>query len=432
MLAQSFRIYYNAGMIFNTRHLSKKKIKLYGYKLLSAFEVIILSALVGILSGVICALFAHGLIAVNHLRDAYYVFMPAALPLLGLAIIFLHTKFGKKTSAGMLLIFNAKFDKKQNVPLRMVPLAILATWMSHLGGASVGREGVACQIGAAIGWNIGELVQSERMKQHLIIAGIAGGFAGIFRTPAAAVCFSLEVIIAGHLFYRELVPSIIAAGSASLVSDYLGIMPERIMLSTIIETAPELTFMFTIKLIALAFLFGIVGRSFSQALKFTHSGMEKIFPNAYVRIAVIGFAAGVLLAAAHKGRYAGLSSPLSETLAGLSDGKTFFTYDWILKAAFTVVCLSAGFSGGELAPLLLIGSSFGAVIGPLFGIHPLLCAAFGYGAVFGAATNTLLAPIAIVGSVFGFRYIAPVALVCSVAYYVNGNRTVYANQRLAR
>lgn len=412
--------------------LFKKNMRLHILKLLVALEVIVLSALVGILSGAVCALFAHGLVALNVLRDAHYIFMPIALPLLGLGIVFLYSHIGANTQQGMLLIFNAKFDRRQNVPLRMAPLAMLTTWMSHLGGASVGREGVACQIGAAIGWNIGTLVQSERMQQHLIIAGIAGGFAGIFRTPVAAVCFSLEVIIAGHLFYRELVPSIIAAGSASVVSGYLGIVPERVMLSEIIGSFPELTSAFVMKLIALAFLFGIVGTVFSQLLQKTHEVLSKLLPNAYLRIALVGFVAGVLLLIAHHGRYAGLSLPMSETLTTLSQGETFFTYDWILKLAFTVLCLSAGFSGGELAPLLLIGSSFGVVIAPAFDMHPLLCAALGYGAVFGAATNTLLAPIAIVGSVFGFQYLAPVALVCSIAYYVNGNRTIYTKQRIAK
>ena len=55
----------------------------------------------------------------------------------------------------------------------------------------------------------------------------------------------------------------------------------------------------------------------------------------------------------------------------------------------------------------------------------------GHGAVFGSATNTLLAPIAITGAVFGFQYMPLFAFVCAVAFYCNGNHSIYRLQRAA-
>jgi len=60
-----------------------------------------------------------------------------------------------------------------------------------------------------------------------------------------------------------------------------------------------------------------------------------------------------------------------------------------------------------------------------------LGAALGHGAVFGSATNTLLAPIAITGAVFGFQYTPLFAFVCAVAFYCNGNHSIYRLQRAA-
>lgn len=45
-----------------------------------------------------------------------------------------------------------------------------------------------------------------------------------------------------------------------------------------------------------------------------------------------------------------------------------------------------------------------------------LCAALGYAAVFGSATNTLLAPILIGCEVFGFGDLPKFFIVCVVAY----------------
>jgi H+/Cl- antiporter ClcA len=57
-----------------------------------------------------------------------------------------------------------------------------------------------------------------------------------------------------------------------------------------------------------------------------------------------------------------------------------------------------------------------------------LVAALGYAAVFGSATNTLLAPILIGGEVFGFAYLPAFFLVCSVAYLFNQDKSIYALQ----
>lgn len=48
-----------------------------------------------------------------------------------------------------------------------------------------------------------------------------------------------------------------------------------------------------------------------------------------------------------------------------------------------------------------IGASLGFVLGSLAGQPPMVCAALGYAAVFGSATNTLLAPVLIGMEVFG-------------------------------
>ena len=54
--------------------------------------------------------------------------------------------------------------------------------------------------------------------------------------------------------------------------------------------------------------------------------------------------------------------------------------------------------------------------------------AMGYAAVFGSATNTLIAPIFIGLEVFGPTNILPLSLVCVIAYIVNFNSSIYGGQ----
>ena len=394
------------------------------YRIISALQMGALSCAVGICSGAVCAVFGRGLLLINNFRDEHRMFLIPLLPLLGLCIVFMYDKWGGGAEEGMNIVFAAEFDDGRTIPFRMMPLAVGATWFGHIGGASVGREGVACQIGAVIGYTVGKLVKNKRFTQTLIIAGMAGGFAGLFRTPVAAVCFALEVMIAGRLFYYALLPAIIAAGSASAVSGLLGLTHGYFPLPDVGEAA--FTLPFVAKLTALALLFCAAGQLFAHLLKYCHERFQVWLPNKYKRIFIVGAVLSALLLVIHKGRYAGLSFSITDAVF---EGGNVFMYDWILKLLFTVVCLSAGFQGGELTPLFIIGSAFGYIVAPLFGLPPLLCAALGHGAVFGSATNTLLAPIAITGAVFGFQYTPLFAFVCAVAFYCNGNHGIYRLQR---
>ena len=104
-------------------------------------------------------------------------------------------------------------------------------------------------------------------------------------------------------------------------------------------------------------------------------------------------------------------------------------FDWILKLLFTVLTLSIGFQGGEVTPLFSIGASLGFMLGSLTGLPPMVCAALGYAAVFGSATNTLLAPVLIGMEVFGVKNGLAFFAVCLVAFLVNGNRCIYTAQK---
>ena len=98
------------------------------------------------------------------------------------------------------------------------------------------------------------------------------------------------------------------------------------------------------------------------------------------------------------------------------------------RVLLTVLTLSAGYQGGEVTPLFSIGACLGvALAGPL-GLPVALAAALGYAAVFGAATNTFLAPLLIGGEVFGWTNLPAFFVVCAAAYLFNMGKTIYAGQ----
>ena len=175
--------------------------------------------------------------------------------------------------------------------------------------------------------------------------------------------------------------------------------------------------------------FGLAGFCFSFFLGKMKKQMAKKFENPYKRIAFVAIPLAAVLLILWQGRYSGLGTNL---ISASFSGGTIFAWDWILKLLLTLVTLSIGFQGGEVTPLFAIGSSLGAVLGSLFGLPVTVCAALGYAAVFGSATNTLIAPVLIGLEVFGPQNMTAFLIVCAVAYILNGNCSIYSAQQSAR
>lgn len=61
-----------------------------------------------------------------------------------------YTRFGGAAALGNNLIIEELHSSTQRVPLRMAPLVLLATVVTHLFGGSAGREGTAVQMAGAM------------------------------------------------------------------------------------------------------------------------------------------------------------------------------------------------------------------------------------------------------------------------------------------
>ena len=381
---------------------------------------------IGLIVGAIDAVFGRMLLAIGSFRDAHLIFLLPFLALAGLAIVFCYKTWGKNTSRGMSLVFDVGHGREEGISLRLVPLIMSGTWITHLFGGSAGREGVAVQIGATVSHWIGRKLPFKHPGNTFLLIGMAAGFAGLFRTPLAATVFALEVLVAGRLEYRALLPALIASLIASATSGALGL--EKFEVALTATTVLDATGV--VRLAVLGIVFGIVGGAFAWCLAHAKTLAGRLAPNPYVRIGVTGIALSIVLFALWQGRYCGLGTNLIS--AAFANGATIYSWDWIAKFILTIVTLAAGYQGGEVTPLFSIGASLGIAVSGLVGIDPLLCAALGYAATFGGATNTLLAPIFIGCEVFGFSYLPAFFIVCAVAYLFNMDKSIYTLQERVR
>lgn len=381
-----------------------------------------ISIIIGILVGAIDALFGRVLLILTEFRDINALKLIPFLPIAGILIVYAYLKIGKNSMKGMSLIFAAGFEEEDIIPKRLVPLVILSTWTTHLFGGSAGREGVAVQIGGTVSHTISRKIKMKESSKIFLVVGMAAGFAGLFQTPVAAIFFAMEVLIAGAMEYSALFPSLVASFTASYTSHALGLEKFSVNLNTSMELSiPNIT-----KLVLIGILFGIIGGLFAHALNYCKARFQKLLKNPILRIFLIGCILSILFIILHQGRYSGLGTNLISQC--FSEGK-IYSYDWILKIILTIITLSAGFQGGEVTPLFSIGATLGAVIAGVLGMPVQFAAALGYAALFGSATNTILAPIFIGVEVFGYEYLPYFFVVCALAYVFNGNKSIYTAQR---
>ena len=388
-------------------------------------KYVILAILVGICVGIVDTIFGRGLLAISAFRGQYYRYLLPVLPVAGLAIVWMYQRFSSLSLKGMTLVFEAGQKKREEIPLALVPLVMIGTWITHLFGGSAGREGVAVQIGATLSHEAGRRLHIKEKTPVMLITGMAAGFGGLFQTPLAAVFFAMEVIVAGYVEYDALLPALIASYTASTTSHLLGLEKFSVDVQEIWKIGDVKNAGI---LIVLGLAFGLTGRCFSVLLQKAKKLAGDKISNPLVRIGCLAIPLAIVLLALHSARYSGLGTNL---ITASFDGDTIYGYDWILKLFLTITTLAIGFQGGEVTPLFSIGASLGVVLGSALGVPPVVCASLGYAAVFGSATNTVIAPILIGLEVFGSRNAIPLVVVCLLAYLVNGNHSIYGAQAKA-
>ena len=384
---------------------------------------VLLAVVVGIIVGAIDALFGRVLLFITDFRTEHYKMLLPFLPIAGLLITYMYNKCSKESLKGMSLVLETTQEKREGIPKALIPLVMIGTWITHLFGGSAGREGVAVQIGATLSHNISKKLNLPNNGKVMAIVGMSAGFGGLFQTPLAALFFAIEVITVGVLEYEAPLPAFVGAYVASTTSHLLGLEKFFVNINDTIPIDEKAV----VKIIILGIAFGLAGKAFSYSLSKLKAFMGNKFKNPYVRIGVVSIPLAILLFIVLGGRYCGLGTNIINNC--FNDG-TVYSYDFILKIAFTVITLSIGFQGGEVTPLFAIGASLGYVLGGVMGLNPVVTASLGYAAVFGSATNTLIAPMLIGLEVFGSQNMTMFVVVCIIAYVLNGNKSIYSAQEI--
>ena len=324
---------------------------------------------------------------------------------------------------------------QSRISLRTAVAKPTATALAIGTGAPFGAEGPIIVTGGALGSLLGQVMRvSPAERKVLLASGAAAGMAGIFGTPIGSVLLAVELLLFEYTV-RAFVPLVIAAVFADSVHGVLiGKGPLFAVPAHLFEGFHTLPYY---ALLGLAC--GVLAVVLTKGLYRVEDLFEGL-PIGRFWHPVLGASAfaciGLVVPRCLGVGYDVIGAILSTRL-GLSTVAAVF----VAKLLAWWVAMGSGTSGSSLAPVLLIGSAFGSLVGA--GLDrvvptPLDAGAFalvGMAATFGAAAGAPFTSIVLVFEMTrDFNVIAPMMLATVVAdlFFQTISRDTLMTEKLAR
>ena len=405
--------------------------------------VIILSILVGILSGMAAVLLK------NLVHRTYVVITTAEwsnfiggnilmliYPFIGIGftILFLKTLVRGKIGHGIPNILYAISRKKGKIPIHNTYSSLIASTLTVSFGGSVGLEAPIATTGSAIGSNIGSFFRLNSKNVILLLGcGAAGAISGIFKAPIAGILFVLEVLMF-DLTMTAAIPLLISSISASVIAYFF--MGNDVQFAYQVQEQFEL---FQIPYFVLLGVFcGFVSLYFLRVLNFIETRFSRI-KKQFVKLLLGGIVLGVLIFI-----FPPLFGEGYEALNGLLRGNTdplfrnsifasFQSNTWVcivllfavilLKGIATSVTTGSGGVGGTFGPSLFLGGISGFFVATIineFDIASLSTSNFALVGMAAVMTGVMHAPLMstflIAEITGGYELFAPLLIASAVSY----------------
>jgi H+/Cl- antiporter ClcA len=388
-------------------------------KLVQYLKLYAVLSLIAILSGLSSALFLFLLEKTTQIR-VENSFLYLLLPIFGLIVGLLYHFFGRELEKGNDLILERLQDNGDKIPLKMSFLVLMGTLFSHLGGASVGREGTAIQMSGAIAYQFNNWLGNDKgFRKTALLCGISAGFASIFGTPLAGGIFAIEILWFRNNRFQHVLAVFYAAFLADFICTLTGI--KHTHYNTLEVDYSNTNFLIWTIITGIlcgfsAFLFIVLKKNTAQMFTFIS------IP--YLRPFIAGIVIAIFFIYTEQFQYAGLGLPTIESAFSSS----LPWYNTFLKNILTAFSLGSGFKGGEVTPLFFMGATLGNTLAQFSGVPLYLLAAVGFVAFFAGATNTPLASTIMGIELFGIDYSLYLLIACYAATLFSGYYTIYTAQ----
>jgi len=374
------------------------------------------------LSSVIIGLFSALFLSTLELTTTTFGNYPLlhwCLPIVGLLVGVIYDKYGKEANYGTNHIINSSREINTNIPFRMALFVYFGTLLSHIVGASAGREGTAVQVGGVIGEQIRKLLKiDDSCKSLFLMCGIAAGFSSVFGLPFAGGVFAVELCFSKNTKRWYSIPIFCCAVISNFVCLQTGIV--HLTIPTI--EVPSISLSIILYVVVVSIVCSFVGYLFV----FTAKQISSILTSSITYKPLHPFIGGLIILLGYylvgSTKFAGLGVDTITNGFSLPQGNA----DFFFKLLFTVITVGSGFKGGEVTPLFFIGVTLATFL-LLFMPLPLsFMAALCFVGVFSAATKLPTASFLMGIELFGFEIGLYILIVTILTGFFQKKHSIYA------
>ncbi len=408
-------------------------------------KLIIKSGLVGLLSGLVGALFHTCLDGADSFRKSFVDSVDGSMGVLLLFLLvtcaavslslFLVRKFAPEAAgSGIPQVEMALKEQKTIRWQRVIPVKFIGGVLAVGSGMILGREGPTIHMGSAIGDMVGGDASHDRYQHHILVAaGAAAGLAAAFNAPLAGLVFVTEEMRDHFKYNFQSLMAVIFASCISVIVVQVLNGPQPDILNASFQ-APKLA---TLPLfIILGVAFGLIGPLFNGLMvKGVMFSKRLKGPKPYLFAGVVALmVAGVacLLPSAVGGGHDALELALGHEF---STGVLLVLF--LLRFLFSIFSYAIGTPGGIFAPMLALGTFLGLWYGQLVTVffpnwveHAGIFAIGGMGALFAATVQAPVTGIVlIVEMTRSYELILPLMVTCLSASLVAnrfGGKPIYS------
>ncbi len=361
------------------------------------------------------------------------------LPLGAAAILFTYTRFGasskKITSTAIREIHQAEDNEDISEADRLITpgmgiISFFTAGLSHLLGASVGKEGAGVQIGFTCASSLSRLERKIRGSSRLdyyLMSGSAAAFSSLFSAPVAGTLFGAHLASPRLSRMDAYMPCLISSFTSNMVSQALHI---HVIGIPAFSPLPLNTTNF-VAVLFIAVLTGFASNLTCQALEFFKERMNTLYSfNKYLKVMIPALLLTLFSMAVYfvsgSFSYNGLSSDLiSKAVAGQST-----IYDFLIKTVLVLLSLSAGFQGGEVVPLLVLGATLSAAVAGAFMLPVAPLAVLGAVGFLSGGMKLPLVTFFLGMELFGYGEPRLLFVMTVVSFLASGRSGIYSHQRV--
>jgi H+/Cl- antiporter ClcA len=323
-------------------------------------------------------LFGETLPATVKLSRPLYTILVATLGglLVGLCLRFLGVRHGESLQKEM---------EEGRVPYHGIPGLVITALVGLMSGASLGPEGPLGHMGAAVGsWVSERLNLPKDTSRIMTLSGLSAAFGGFLVSPIGGAFMSME--FTGSLtfpIYANLIASTVAALIGSLVVvSFTALVPRAILPFPAYSGFQWIHMLYAV-------IFGLVGLGMAFLFKLIFGFVNRIttplnrFP--VLKPTIGGFIFGLVGAWLPLTLYSGEGELHTVLVEGAQIGAVMLLVLALVKLFTLSICMSSGFPGGFVFPLLFSGGALGYAIHLFFPFIPLTVALVGTMAGIGGA-----------------------------------------------